>query len=236
MPHVKRTLDALGPTGARVLFIDSDMVLEEGVISEGLRALQDSDVRGVVIPELSFGDGFWTRCRILERQCYAGDDDVEAARLFRRADFLETGGFDLELNGAEDWDLSTRVAGRSGLPRTSSIIHHDEGRISLGGTFVKRRYYAGGYLHYLAKHRGGALTQANVILRPAFLRHWKDLLRHPFLAGGMFLLKMAEFAAVAEVAVQQWVMGRAPRRSEHVYRAETTTTPGAPTADGQRHT
>jgi glycosyltransferase involved in cell wall biosynthesis len=218
-------------SGAYLVFIDSDMVLEEGVISEGVQALEDPDVRGVVIPEISFGEGFWTRCKALERQCYAGDEDVEAARMFRRVDFVETGGFDVQLLGAEDWDLSARIAGRSNLPRTSSIIRHDEGRITLWDSYVKRRYYAPGYLRYFQKHRREALAQGNSIFRPAFFRHWRDLVRHPLLAAGMFVLKAVEFTAFAQVAAEQWVLGRAPDRFRQVYRTQAMTT-GPSTGDG----
>jgi glycosyltransferase involved in cell wall biosynthesis len=203
--------------GAYVVLLDSDMVLDESVISEGVAALHDPAAKGVAIPEMSFGEGFWTRCRILERQCYIGDDDVEAARMFRRADFVASGGYDLELNGAEDWDLSARIAGRTNLTRTPSLIHHDEGRTTLRGSFVKRRYYAPGYLRYLAKHRNDALSQGNALLRPAFLRHWRELVAHPVVATGMFVLKFVEFVGVAQVAAEQWVLRRRTQRFSQVY-------------------
>lgn len=218
--------------GDYIVLIDSDMVLEPGVVADGVSALQDTNVRGVVIPELSFGDGYWSHCRMLERRCYVGDDDVEAARMFRRNDFIAVGGYDIELNGAEDWDLSARIAGRGNLPRTASYIHHDEGRITLYGSFVKRRYYAPGYLHYLAKHKNDAISQGNSVLRPAFLRHWRDMLRHPLLAAGMFLLKFVELIGVLQVAVEQRVAKRSKHGSGQVY-TSLTPSQGAP-ADGQR--
>jgi glycosyltransferase involved in cell wall biosynthesis len=218
--------------GDYIVLIDSDMVLEPGVVAEGVGALQDVNVRGVVIPELSFGEGYWSRCRMLERQCYVGDDDVEAARMFRRNDFLAVGGYDLELNGAEDWDLSARIAGRSNLPRTDSYIHHDEGRTTLYGSFAKRRYYAPGYLRYLAKHKNDAISQGNSVLRPAFLRHWRDMLRHPVLAIGVFVLKFVELIGVLQVAVEQRITKRARLRSGEPYASVNASREAA--TDGQR--
>jgi len=218
--------------GDYIVLIDSDMVLEPGVVADGVSALQDANVRGVVIPELSFGEGYWSHCRVLERRCYVGDDDIEAARMFRRIDFLAAGGYDVNLNGAEDWDLSARIAGRSNLPRTSSYIHHDEGRTTLHGSFVKRRYYAPGYLRYLAKHKNDAISQGNSVLRPAFLRHWRDMLRHPVLAVGMFALKFVELIGVLQVAVEQRITRQARSRSGQLY--SSVTAPREAGADGQR--
>jgi len=167
---------------------------------------------------MSFGDGFWTRCRVLERSCYLGDDLVEAARMYRRDAFTAAGGFDLTLNGPEDWDLSRRVAGGTVLARTEAIIHHDEGRTSLRGAFVKRRYYGPGYLLYLRKHGRAVLAQGNSIFRPAFFRQWRTLARHPALTVGFLTLKSVELAAIAQVAVEQRVVGRSPRRAAQVYR------------------
>ncbi len=42
----------------------------------------DSAVQGVIIPEESFGIGFWAQCKALERSFYVGNDDVEGARFF----------------------------------------------------------------------------------------------------------------------------------------------------------
>jgi glycosyltransferase involved in cell wall biosynthesis len=219
--------------GNYLLFIDSDMVLEPGVVSDGIDALSDPAVRAVIIPEESFGEGFWAQCKVLERHCYVGEDNVESARMYRRQDFLDVGGFDLELTGPEDWDLTGRIAGRSVRPRTASIIHHDEGRISLRGNFVKRRYYAPGYLGYLVKHRNGALAQGNALFRPAFLRHWRDLAREPAVALGMFVLKFVEFLGVAQVAAELWIFRRKRHRFMQMYHSSGSAPEAPVPADGQ---
>jgi len=66
-------------------FIDADMVLDPEVVDEGARILASSAVPAVVIPEETVGEGFWTACRSLERDCYRGDDTIEAARFYTRA-------------------------------------------------------------------------------------------------------------------------------------------------------
>ena len=204
----QRNRGAVVATGEYLVFIDSDMVLETGVVADAVATLRRSGLPAVIIPEVTIGQGFWTRCRALERSCYQGDDTVEAARVYRRGVFFEVGGFDTALNGGEDWDLSRRVARGHRLIRTRSLIRHDEGQTRLLAVYKKRRYYAAGYLDYLRKHRRGALAQGMPLLRTAYIRNWRRLVRHPALSAGMFVLKFIELAAVLQVAVTQTIRGR----------------------------
>ena len=217
----QRNLGAQLAGGGHLLFIDSDMVLDADVVSDGVALLERSGMPAAVIPEETIGDGFWTRCRTLERSCYTGDDTIEAARLYTREAFEAAGGFDLRLTAPEDWDLSRRVAQRRHLPRTHAMILHDEGRIRLGPLYQKKRYYAVGYLRFLRRYRRGALAQANPILRAAYLRHWRRLARHPLLTAGMFTIKVVELTAVVHGAAEGAVRGVDPRR-RNVYEATPT--------------
>ena len=203
--------------GAFLLFIDADMVLDPEVVAEGVDLLETVGLPAVVIPEETVGEGYWTACRSLERGCYNGDDTIEAARLYSRSAFVAAGGFDTELNGGEDWDLSRRVARGRRLPRSRAMIHHDEGRTRLRTVYTKRRYYAPGYLAFVRKHGRGAMAQGNPIFRAAYIRNWRTLGRHPLLTAGMFTLKAVELAAVLDVAVDTKLRGRVRDRSSEVY-------------------
>jgi glycosyltransferase involved in cell wall biosynthesis len=195
--------------GRYLLFIDSDMTLAPSVVGNCLDALRlHSESPAVVIPEISIGDGFLAHCRAFERSCYAGDDAIEAARFFIRDAFEAAGGFDENLNGPEDWDLSIRVAGGRRLPRAASHISHDEGRLRLRTVMAKKRYYAGSARLYWRKHGRVALGQANLIARPAFLRNWRRLLSHPVLTAGVLSLKTIETMATMWGLLETWPASR----------------------------
>jgi glycosyltransferase involved in cell wall biosynthesis len=183
--------------GNYLLFVDSDMKLAPQVIGDCLDAIRSSGAPAVIIPEISVGEGFLAQCRALERSCYIGDDSIEGARFFPRAVFETSGGFDEQLVAMEDWDLTIRVAAGQRLPRSRSHIVHDEGRLRLATVLAKKRYYAASSLHYWRKHGRPTLGQASLVLRPAFVRHWRRLARHPVLTAGFLTLKGMEAAAVA---------------------------------------
>jgi glycosyltransferase involved in cell wall biosynthesis len=186
--------------GAYLLFIDSDMVLEPEVVADCVSTAR-SGAGAAIVPEVSFGDGFWAECKRLERSCYVGDDDIEAARFYERELFERLGGFDEELNGPEDWDLSRRAASAgASIARVPSVIRHDEGRLELVPLLRKKFRYGKSYPAYRRKHRGAASGQSRLV-RPAFIRQRRALAREPLVAAGMLAMKTLEYAAGAAGAL-----------------------------------
>lgn len=176
--------------GEIVVFIDSDMVVERGVAAESVRCFRlDPDVGALVVPEHSFGEGYLARCRALEKQLYLGDPSVEAARVFRAEAVAEAGGYDETRYAAEDWEFADRVRAVGwGVDRLEAGVLHDEGRISLGALFRKKRHYGRELRGYLGRPdiAGRAAGRAALLARPA------ELARCPLLAVGIGVLKAVE--------------------------------------------
>lgn len=187
----QRNLGAKVAKGGILLFVDDDMVLEPGVVDEVVELVRDG-AASVVVPERSFGQGFWARCKALEKLVALGDPAVEAARGFRREDFVGVGGYDETLTACEDWDLADRVAARSGTApaRTSSIIWHDEGRLRLRTSFAKKRYYG----RWVARWSQGAPAHRR---RRSLSAAAPRLAAQPLTACGLALLKVVEVAGFA---------------------------------------
>jgi glycosyltransferase involved in cell wall biosynthesis len=182
-------------TGDVVVFVDSDMTFEPTVAADIVEVLSTRpEVGAVIIPERSFGEGFLAECRVLEKSLYVGDDSVEAPRAFRRELILGLGGWDERLTAAEDWDLADRTRSTGTvIARVGSYIWHDEGRIQLGATFAKKRYYGRWIAGYLRTHEGEGSKK---LVRTALLSDPKALARQPLHAGGMFVLKAVEGAGL----------------------------------------
>jgi len=183
-------------SGSWLMFLDSDMVLAPEIVAECL-VEEERGFPALIIPEVSKGEGYWAAVKALERACYVGDDTIEAARFIRRELFLEVGGFDEDLTGPEDWELTARLR-RAGKPigRTQTPLIHDEGRLQLRETVRSKFYYGRTMPRYLKKHPSIGRNQMT-FFRPAFFRHRDLLVRHPLLTTGMFVMKTAEAGAGA---------------------------------------
>lgn len=190
-----RNYGAKNAKGNYLVFIDSDMELTPKVIEDSLHEISKDSLGAVIIPEISVGEGFWTQCKVLERSCYIGDDTIEAARFFGKSVFLEIGGYDEKLICGEDWDLSQKVKNaKYKISRINSLIKHHEGRLSLIKTMKKKYYYAKTLSYYIKKNPEMAKKQM-VLIRPAYFRHWKRLIRDPIHTAGFIFMKSCEFAA-----------------------------------------
>ena len=176
-------------------FIDADMVLEPTVVEEAVDALCNG-AGSVIVPERTVGSGFWAEVRAFERSFYAGSDAIEAARFFRWDIFERTGGFDEDLTGPEDWDLSDSARSLAPVARTSALILHDEGTVRYLDACKKKAYYAEGLRRYVAKRGVSAWQRVGGRL---WLRQPRRLLNT--YGAGLLALKVGEGIAVVGALV-----------------------------------
>jgi len=180
--------------GEYIFSIDSDMELTPDVVGECV-AKVESGFGAVIIPEVSVGEGFWARCRALEKACYIGDDLIEAARFFRKSVFESVGGYDAALEAGEDWNMHLRVkVVDCKIGRVNAFIKHLEGKLSLRDAVLKKYRYGKTLERYVRRHPEKAKAQLK-ILRPAFLKNRKILTEDPLHSLGMLFMKICEFFA-----------------------------------------
>lgn len=181
--------------GTYLLFLDSDCELESTMIEECVLLCQEG-VSGIMIPMEHVGQGFWAAVKKLERQCYLGDDSLEAPWFFAKTAFQAIRGFDEELVGGEDWDITQRMRDNGYvIGRSSAGLKHHIGHWRFWKELKKRFYYGRTMKAYLQKSRSSAIRKIP-FFRSAYLRNWRLLVGHPFLTAGMFVLKFLETMCV----------------------------------------
>jgi glycosyltransferase involved in cell wall biosynthesis len=200
----QRNFGVLQSKGGYILIIDSDMQLSRDVVKACVETISNSDsLKALIIPEESFGEGFWAQCKKLERSFYSGIDWQEAARFFDREIYEELGGYDEEQTGSEDYDLPNRLEhqyGKESIGRVKEMIYHNEQKLSLSRVCRKKFYYANTLSSYVDKSANkDRLSKQTAILR----RYWvffsrpTKLFRNPILGIGMLFMKTCEFASGA---------------------------------------
>lgn len=193
---ISRNLGAKTAKGNSILFIDADMQLGKNVIGDCVDLMERyPDAKAIIIPERSFGEGFWSKCRSLEKRCYLGDDRIEAARFFEKKAFWAVGGWDEKMVSGEDWDLTKRLKERYKILRIGAKIFHNEGKLTLRKVFKKKFYYALKSGIYLRKYPLNLTDLIFFVFRPAYIRNWKLVLSDPACGLGMFFMKGVELMA-----------------------------------------
>lgn len=192
----QRNFGAKKAKGDYLFFLDSDMYLSKNVILESVNFFQKHSSQtwgGVITPEQSVGQGFWSKVKAFERALNAGEPFFEAARFFPKEVFWEAHGYDLSLTGPEDWDLPQRIQKKYSLGRIKAKIYHQENNPS-PFFLAKKKYYYGLSVHkYLTKQNLPLIGPTTVyFLRKAFYKNWRELLKNPLLSFGMFFMLMAE--------------------------------------------
>lgn len=184
--------------GSYVAIIDSDMVLSKDVVRFCVEKLEHNEkLLGLVIPEESFGIGWWAKCKALERSFYVGVEWMEAARFFRKQAYEDAGGYNEAMVSGEDWDLSQRISKNGELGRISGFIYHNEGRISLLKTIKKKYYYAQKFARYVSSSQDEKQLrkQTGIIARYyLFFSSPKKLFSNPLIGLSMLFMKTCEFA------------------------------------------
>ena len=185
-------------TGEFLFFVDSDMILDAGVISECVSICSyDPNIAGVIVPERSIGRSFWVRVRDFEKALYEGSK-IESARFFRKSFVVQVGGFEEDIVFYEESTLHQKLEmhGLTVDKKTNSFILHNEEDFNLAKWLRKKQYYSRNAALYASKFPIYAKIQTKISYRIRIFTsnsNWKKLIQHPVLSIGLFVLKSLEF-------------------------------------------
>jgi glycosyltransferase involved in cell wall biosynthesis len=181
--------------GKYICMVDQDMYLSERLIAESVSLLQ-KDYIALTIPEVSIGEGFWTKCVALERyvNTYLENGQNECCRFFRKKDGEAVAGYDPDIVGAEDADFHAKMKRLGRIGKTTQHIIHDEGRTRFFSRVQKKYYYSKAFRKFLSRYPTEAAVQFSP-LKLTYVKHWRLFIKQPVVTGGVILLRSAEVTA-----------------------------------------
>ncbi len=186
-----------------VLFIDSDMILTQGVIEKSVKLYEENlDIWWICIPENSIWNWFFVKIRDFERKFYA-ETAIESARFFKKDDVIEVWWFEEDLVFFEESLLPQKIESKlkkSCKYRIMKYINHNESDINLINWLKKKYYYWKSLDKYTRKVKEiwileTSLTQIWIINRYKIFLKNKKFYSRPILAFWVIWLKTLEFAS-----------------------------------------
>ncbi len=204
--------------GEYLYLLASDIRLSSSVIEECVKAAEGEHYDALIIPEVSYGEGYWAECKRLQRSLFVGDLSMESPMFIRTDVWRELNGFDPSVGGYVDWDLKNRLVEiHRRIGRIESWAYHYEGRLQLPRLLRKKYVYGKATGHYLSKHNRRTLRVENLsrfgLLRPSYLRNVRRIVQDPKLGTGFVLMTISEYLAAAFGAVRG-LTGQLGRESE----------------------
>jgi glycosyltransferase involved in cell wall biosynthesis len=186
--------------GTYIYWFDSDMRMRPDTIAQCVQTIECTAADAVIVPEESYGEGFWAQCRRLEKDCYNRNPRslTDAARFLRKSVWDALGGLDPTLGGNDDYDLQLRLNdGGYTTAKLESSIRHYEGHLNLKRHLRKKFVYGKSAVHYFAKHhkRKGLLAKQYALIRTDFVSQGAVLAKQPVVAAGMLTMKFMEYTA-----------------------------------------
>ena len=182
--------------GEYILIIDQDMYLTKTVVRDCYREFSNKNYIALTIPEISIGEGFWTKCVAMERYVSTVLEEGmnECCRFFRKNNAIKIGYYDTTIVGVEDSDFHYKMQAKGKIGKIKSYIYHDEGRTKFFSRVKKKYYYSIAFREYLRRYPGVA-TKQFFPFKKAYIKHWKILAKNPITTLGIIMLRSAEVMA-----------------------------------------
>ena len=183
-----------------MMFLDSDMVMENHLIDECL-VVMSCDVRigALVLKEIpvSTHHNPMTKVKIFERTILNNSsrvldkNSIEAARFWRTSAYLESGGINPNQIAFEETQPTIRYIENGGLiiKHTGHGVYHDEKKVTLINIFQKKKYHFSVMNKTFESEDAGLLKALKrwYFFRPVMYKvcNLKLYVKHPVLTVGM---------------------------------------------------
>ncbi|WXR60781.1 glycosyltransferase family 2 protein [Peptostreptococcaceae bacterium AGR-M142] len=183
-----------------ILIIDSDMILEDNLISECISYFKKNEkVGALVIPEIPFSDftNFYSKVKVFERKIInnlgedLGKNSIEAARFWKVEEYKKSGGINPKQIAFEETQPTIRYLNLNGIIKRACFtgLYHDEKKVTLKNILEKKAYYFRKMKTTLKTEESGSSKAFSrwYFFRPVLYRgsNLKEYIKHPLLTLGV---------------------------------------------------
>ena len=105
----------------------------------------------LIIHEIDRTKGFWSKCKALERRCYWGNQNIEAARFVTRDVFEKVKGYDEKLNSGDDLNVHKKYMNVARVGFCKNILYHNIGDLNFMQLMLKKFNYGKTSSRYFKK-------------------------------------------------------------------------------------
>lgn len=182
-------------SGEYVYKVDSDFVLEEGVVEQCVKKALDGYDAVVVHNTPDETVGWIARIRKFEVDMYKYDLTHSSARFVKKDMYRQIGGFDETITAGEDYDFQNRL---NAVGCRTGFVDAEALHLGEPTSFLKHmhKYYLYGrdFIHYAKNNKSASRTQLSFV-RPVYVKNWRKLLRHPLTSVLFISYNVAKFAS-----------------------------------------
>jgi glycosyltransferase involved in cell wall biosynthesis len=180
--------------GKYIYRVDSDFVLDPNVVEEAVEKCENEGYDAICIHNTSDPTiSFWSKVRKFERDCYKDDELNVAARFFKKEVFEAIGGFNESLVAGEDYDFHNRLIEKGFRVGRIQAQEVHIGEPKSIWEIAKKHYYYGKTIGKFIKANPKRSMRQLAPIRPAFIKHWKEFAKHPFLTLGFIVYQTIRY-------------------------------------------
>ncbi|MGC8621632.1 MAG: glycosyltransferase [Caldisphaera sp.] len=135
-----KNIGAMISKGSILLFLDSDMEVDNDFIKKGLNDLNGNDA--LIFPEITLGKGLISSGRRFERIGLYKSIYYEAPRMIKKEIFINIGGYPVENEAFEDLEVTSKLLLNGyKIGWSDNIIYHHEEEVNIIEYIKKRKFY-----------------------------------------------------------------------------------------------
>lgn len=198
-PGKNRNLGARQAKGDVLLHIDADMEFPNSSFLSNLINSFSLSKRAIILHEKDIAEGYWNRCKALERMFY-WNTEMESARAVTKELFDSVGGYDVNISSGEDFFISGKYSQKTNLVRSDVLfINHHTGNISLSKLLIKKFNYGKSVNSYIKKVTSSKVPYPNIINASfySYLKNYRYILIDTLHYIGIPLLRIMEYLALS---------------------------------------